>query len=138
MPIKDKSLYPPTWSEISKRVREEAGQHCQQCHVANGAVIYRSDSGAHWYDPLEDAYFAWPSGDRMHGRFEADCRDNASKIVLTVAHLDHTPSNNKPENLRALCQACHNALDLPHRKANAKKTRQAKKEQVQPSLGMEF
>jgi hypothetical protein len=25
-------------------------------------------------------------------------------VVLTIAHLDHTPENCSPENLRALCQ----------------------------------
>ena len=34
-------------------------------------------------------------------------RDNGSKVVLTIAHLDHTPENCTPENLRALCPKCH-------------------------------
>ena len=37
------------------------------------------------------------------------------KVVLTIAHLDHTPENCAPENLRALCQACHNRYDAKHR-----------------------
>lgn len=36
-------------------------------------------------------------------------------IVLTVAHLDHTPENCSPDNLRALCQRCHNRYDAKHR-----------------------
>lgn len=42
-------------------------------------------------------------------------RDNGAKVVLTIAHLDHTPENCNPENLRALCQKCHNQYDAPHR-----------------------
>ena len=42
-------------------------------------------------------------------------RDNGSKVVLTIAHLDHTPENCTPENLRALCQKCHNTYDAKHR-----------------------
>ena len=38
-----------------------------------------------------------------------------SRVVLTVAHLDHDPTNNDPSNLRALCQRCHNAHDAPMR-----------------------
>jgi len=38
-----------------------------------------------------------------------------SYVVLTVAHLDHDPSNCDPENLRALCQRCHNSYDAPMR-----------------------
>mgnify|MGYP001397670851 CR=1 FL=1 len=30
-----------------------------------------------------------------------------SRVVLTVAHLDHDTRNNADDNLRALCQRCH-------------------------------
>lgn len=39
-----------------------------------------------------------------------------SKVVLTVAHLDHNPANCQDENLKALCQKCHNTYDAPMRK----------------------
>lgn len=38
-----------------------------------------------------------------------------SKVVLTIAHLDHTPENCDPANLKALCQKCHNSYDIRHR-----------------------
>jgi hypothetical protein len=38
------------------------------------------------------------------------------RIVLTVAHLDHTPENCDPSNLRAWCQRCHNRYDAAHRR----------------------
>lgn len=50
-----------------------------------------------------------------------------SKVVLTVMHLDHDPSNNDPSNLKAGCQRCHLRYDAKHHAANAAKTRQAKK-----------
>jgi hypothetical protein len=34
--------------------------------------------------------------------------------VLTTAHLNHDPSDNREENLAALCQRCHLAHDLQH------------------------
>ncbi len=43
------------------------------------------------------------------------------RIVLTIAHLDHTPENCDPDNLRALCQRCHNRYDAEHRKETRKK-----------------
>lgn len=46
-------------------------------------------------------------------------RDGA-KIVLTVAHLDHTPENCADDNLKALCQRCHNRYDAPIRAAGIK------------------
>ena len=36
-------------------------------------------------------------------------------VVLTVAHLDHTPENCVDDNLRAGCQRCHNRYDRVHR-----------------------
>ena len=38
-----------------------------------------------------------------------------SIVVLTVAHLDHNPANCDYDNLKALCEKCHNAYDREHR-----------------------
>lgn len=38
------------------------------------------------------------------------------RIVLTVAHLNHTPEDCRPENLRAWCQRCHNRYDAAERR----------------------
>lgn len=32
-------------------------------------------------------------------------------VVLSIAHLDHDPTNNDPSNLRALCQRCFKKFD---------------------------
>ena len=45
-----------------------------------------------------------------------------STAVLTVAHLDHDPTHNDPDNLRHLCQRCHNTHDRLKRWENAKRT----------------
>jgi 5-methylcytosine-specific restriction endonuclease McrA len=50
-----------------------------------------------------------------------------SRVILTVAHLDHDTTNNARENLRALCQRCHLRYDKDHHKKNAAKTRRMKK-----------
>lgn len=41
-------------------------------------------------------------------------RATGSKVVLTIAHLDHDPENWAVQNerLRALCQKCHLRYDL--------------------------
>ena len=46
-----------------------------------------------------------------------------SKVILTVAHLDHTPENCDYSNLKALCQKCHNNYDVNHRKQTRFKTK---------------
>lgn len=52
------------------------------------------------------------------------------KVVLTVAHLDHDPANNDPENLKALCQRCHNGHDAAHRAESRKRRRQCETQQA--------
>ena len=46
-----------------------------------------------------------------------------SKVVLTVAHLDHTPENCDYSNLKAMCQKCLNSYDTEHRKSTRSKTK---------------
>lgn len=41
-----------------------------------------------------------------------------SRVVLTVAHLDHTPERCGFANLAALCQRCHLRYDGPLHRAN--------------------
>lgn len=56
--------------------------------------------------------------------------ETGSKVILTIAHLNHDPSDSRPENLRAWCQRCHNVYDAPHRKKNAAKTRRIKEDTI--------
>lgn len=37
--------------------------------------------------------------------------ETGKKVVLTTAHLDHTPEHNDTRNLAALCQPCHLGYD---------------------------
>jgi CTP synthase (UTP-ammonia lyase) len=46
--------------------------------------------------------------------------ETGSKVVLTVAHLDHDKQNNDEDNLRALCQRCHLNHDREHHVYNRK------------------
>lgn len=44
-------------------------------------------------------------------------------VVLTIAHLDHDPTNNDPANLRALCQRCHLQYDAKHHAQTRRQTK---------------
>ncbi len=94
MPIKpeNRKRYPKNWKQIRQRILERAGNCCEFCGVGN-----------HTY--------------RMNER-----TGKMARIVLTIAHLDHTPENCDPSNLRALCQRCHNQYDAEHRKETRKKS----------------
>jgi 5-methylcytosine-specific restriction endonuclease McrA len=132
----DRSKYPQNWREIRDRIIDRADHRCecrgecgdehpqdfdQRCNAPDGEVVIRDPRvPAFWRRPCtESAALAAGEWDRSWGK--------DVKIVLTVAHLDHDPSNSDPENLRAMCQRCHNLYDLPHRRRNALQTRRSHK-----------
>lgn len=47
-----------------------------------------------------------------------------SRVVLTVAHLDHWPPHCDPANLAALCQRCHLNYDRERHVQHARETRE--------------
>lgn len=122
MPIKpeNRARYPRNWREIVARIRERAGNKCEQCGVPNGASIYRDDAGE-WHPCAPDdartmqPLLSFSAVKRMGFRIV--------KIVCTTAHLDHTPENCADDNLRYLCQKCHLAYDHDHHQRNARETR---------------
>jgi hypothetical protein len=134
MPIRasEKARYPKDWPALSRAARERARWRCEFCGVENGALGGRPPDGR-WFDALptgtQGLDYAWPKpGDVWscvrHGEVLAL---RIVRIVLTVAHLDHTPENCAPENLRALCQRCHLRYDAAHHARNAAATRRARR-----------
>lgn len=105
MPI-DYRKYPPDWKQIRAAILERAGNKCE------GSPAY------------------------------PDCRAangephpvTGSKVVLTIAHLNHTPDDCRPENLRAWCNRCHLTYDADHHARNAANTRREKRERGQLRL----
>lgn len=96
MPIKpeNKNRYPKNWKKISEYIRfERADNKCEFCGAVNHSWVNKHTRKL---TTADDEY--------------------AIKIVLTVAHLDHTPENCSYDNLKALCQKCHNSYDKEHRK----------------------
>lgn len=115
MPIKpeNKKLYPKNWKEIRQNILQRANNKCEFCGISNYAVGYRDYNGKF---VQIDEYAENVSPDVLYG-------EKIIKIVLTIAHLDHNPQNNNPENLRALCQKCHLNYDLKHHLESRKKKR---------------
>jgi hypothetical protein len=48
-----------------------------------------------------------------------------SRVILTTAHLDHTPEHCDRSNLRAFCQGCHLHYDKDHHAETRARTRAA-------------
>lgn len=108
----DRSKYPDNWDALSLDIRaNRAGWRCEctgECgHDHKGRCTRKQG------DP---------------------CKSNPKRpVILTVAHLgvpkpDGRPGTKKdksdcrPENLKAMCQACHLALDLPDHLENRRKS----------------
>jgi 5-methylcytosine-specific restriction endonuclease McrA len=108
----NRALYPADWPAISARIRERAGHRCERCGVKNYSRGYRDLNGA-FVDVGEDPVAINPVGARL------------IRIILTVAHLNHDPSDCRDENLEALCQQCHNRHDVENRRAGIIERRRA-------------
>lgn len=94
MPIKpeNKHRYPPNWKrEIRPAMLERAGHKCE------GSPKYPECRAVN-YEPHPVT---------------------GSKVVLTIAHLNHIPEDCRPENLKAWCQRCHLTYDGEHRRQKA-------------------
>lgn len=118
MPIKDKSLYPKNWDAISRRIRfERAGGKCEECGMEHGAVGARDREGV-WHDEPDIDSMNSSLGHHLFGVWP-----KIIKVVLTCAHLNHAPGDNRDENLKALCQKCHLSHDAAHHQESAARTR---------------
>ena len=106
MPIRpeNKKRYPKNWKEIRQQILDRANNRCEFCGVENHSYQWREKENA--------------QGEKMF------------KVVLTIAHLDHTPENCDPSNLRALCQKCHNRYDAKHRAETRARTRAEKEKKT--------
>ncbi|HEY6461153.1 MAG TPA: hypothetical protein VIY73_13405 [Polyangiaceae bacterium] len=121
MPIRpeERARYPKDWPAISRRIRERAGQRCEWsgCSAPNGTVVLRLKTDPEsWVADEGDIYASTEANDWYPVR-----------IVLTVAHKDHTPEHCEDENLVALCQLHHLRMDAQHHAANARRTRLSRK-----------
>lgn len=115
MPIRqeNKHRYPKNWKAIRTNILERAKHRCEFCGIPNYA--WRKRHSQTW---TEDTGLAetWAMGG-----------ERVTRIVLTIAHLDHTPEHCDPRNLAALCQRCHLTYDIPHHRQTAYRTRKTGK-----------
>jgi len=145
MPIREseKKRYAPPkeWRVIRAGILERARLRCEFCGVRQYGVGHWNDDGFYYvrgnafWDQFQYAGSyaeAREACDELNDSPDADVRQIV--IVLTIAHLDHTPENNSPENLRALCQRCHLRYDAKHHAKNGRETRRQKRSKDQQDL----
>lgn len=120
MPIKkeNQKRYPKDWKLISMRIRFERAENRCEC---------AGDCGTdHSSEPFNVQYGRYPSARcTAFNYFEHPI--TGSKVVLTVAHLDHAPENCDLKNLKAMCQRCHLRYDSKMHAVNRKRGLRCKK-----------
>jgi hypothetical protein len=101
MPIRPerKNLYPKNWKQLRVQILERAGHCCE------GSPGHYPECRARNYEPHPVT---------------------GSKVVLTIAHLNHDETCDDPEQLRAMCQRCHLTYDSKHHAMNSRATRNRK------------
>ena len=125
MPI-DYKKYPSNWkSEIRPSILERANNCCEFCQLENYSQGLREADGMfiHWAEienALENRGYDYFEEELKHHVSKDGKVERLTKIVLTIAHLDHNINNNDYSNLKALCQRCHNRYDIGFRKSNRK------------------
>ena len=127
------------------RGRYLGGATCEQCGVVDRKVALRACG---WWTPVTLETTVWmmrgtlagddcsqlpwhaPTGKHTgtHGFSRESCRHVG--IVLTVAHLNHVAGDDRPENLKLLCQWCHLNYDTGHHA----ETRSLRKDRQRPLL----
>jgi hypothetical protein len=99
----NRDRYPADWPEISKAIKERAGWRCE----CEGECRRPGCAG------------------RCPNRHGEPAYGTGSVVVLTTAHLDHTPENCDPANLKAMCQGCHLHYDRDHHAETRRATKAA-------------
>ena len=121
MPIRpeNRDRYPADWPEISRRIRAERARWQCECRGECGSDhSIRPDESIVW---IPDGEALDPS--RCYAANGEPHPITGSRVVLTVAHLDHTPEHCDDTNLLAMCQRCHLNLDRPRHIVNARENR---------------
>jgi hypothetical protein len=103
--------YPKDWKAISAAIRLRAKNRCEclgECGLHHEHRCIELNG--------EPAHFA------------------KGKIVLTTAHLNHTPEDCRPENLKAMCQRCHLRYDQELHLRVMRDNREARRLKHEPIL----
>lgn len=95
MPIRpeNRDRYPKDWPAISRRIRFDRAEGQCECSGECGRNTHEG---------------------RCPNTHGGKAYGTGSKVILTTAHLNHTPEDCGDDNLRAMCQGCHLHYDRDH------------------------
>jgi transcription elongation factor Elf1 len=133
MPIRRelRHFYGREWREVTRpRILDRAHRACELCLVPNHLEVERCFGW--WFDPVTESWIH--AGNKQPVYVPAAIFPGTARrtvyIILTVAHLNHTPGEDNDDNLKALCQWCHLHYDETHHR----ETRAIRKDASRPLL----
>lgn len=109
--MRNRKNYPENWKQISIDIRNRSGGRCEcegECGLHNGNDLFEKEG--HRCNEINGELAKFARG----------------KVMLTVAHLNHTPMDCRYENLKAMCQRCHLRYDSKLHAEHARNTRRLK------------
>lgn len=129
------------------------GARCEFCGKPDRATVETisfkakdawNKSGVMWYGicwrEVGSPWWFWSNGQpsataigehyKNTPQWRKEGRARVSEVVITVAHLNHTPGDDRPENLKALCAFCHLLFDVDEHH----RTRGTRKDAARPLL----
>lgn len=136
MPIRAdlRKFYGAAWRKVTRpRILARAGNKCELCGVPNNVDVARIGGAwlqinVSWVDGVKRAWRTTRGGESTRPRGAM----RQVRIVLTVAHLNHTAGDDRDENLKALCQWCHLNYDAQHHR----ETRATRKDAARPLIAI--
>lgn len=129
----------PHWKEVRARILQRANNQCEQCGKPNRRHVWVGKTSGepqfwtlrklsrHWISCATAQPFFYPIRPSVLWRSLAPRR---IRVILTIAHLNHIPGDDRAENLKALCQWCH----LNYDKFHHKESRSIRKDRERPIL----
>ena len=131
MPIRpeNRARYPKDWRQIRERILRRASNCCEnpECGARQYDVgWWRMVMGRWTWQEQVRGLRSWREASQAGAEIFFGLGEEGkvpTVIVLTIAHLDHTPENCSDDNLRAMCQRHHLAYDAQHHRINAQATR---------------
>ena len=134
MPCNYKNYQPNWFTEIRPRILERAKNCCEQCFVKNYEIILRGEwAGMKAFKTEDGKIFNAENGEKIgehyFGEINKKPKAKLTKVILTIAHLDHDKENFEvsDDRLKALCQRCHLVLDKEHHAEKRRETINKKK-----------
>lgn len=133
----DYKKYDPDWkTKIRPAALLKANNCCEECGVRNYSLVRWDKDAKRWERACGSLFIDQLGAGECSYKEAVECAKMWNEndedprwivICLTIAHLNHDVKDNRPENLKALCQRHHLAMDQALHKANSRATIEKKK-----------